>query len=248
MLSAAGPTDLVRCVQLCSRARVLPGHGIPTHLLDLQQPRTRTRTTSSTRTTPRASTRTRTTNRINGYQGSTPLHFACSSGIADVAQMLVTRNADCTIEDSNGRGCLQLAGKCQGQGQLLKNWLLENVPGLEETHGIGRSADEKQRGEFSKDFREWERQERWEKKQKVGKGSRTEKGGCEPRKGKGKEHKGTGKGMVWNGKGNGKKGGKKGRGMVRSNLFDHDDGTKASRNGRGRGSGCDGRRGRRQTW
>ena len=55
--------------------------------------------------------------------GVTPLHFACSTGLADVVKLLATKKADLTKLDGRGRGCLQLAANSQGDKQTLSNWL-----------------------------------------------------------------------------------------------------------------------------
>ena len=64
------------------------------------------------------------------YQGSTPLMFACSTGIGDVVILLAEMGADFHKVDHNQRGCLQLARRCQGDGQTLAGRLLELFPGL----------------------------------------------------------------------------------------------------------------------
>ena len=51
------------------------------------------------------------------------LHFACSTGLADVVKLLATKKADLTKLDGRGRGCLQLAANSQGDKQTLSNWL-----------------------------------------------------------------------------------------------------------------------------
>ena len=53
----------------------------------------------------------------------TPLHFACSTGLADVVKLLATKKADLTKLDGRGRVCLQLAANSQGDKQTLSNWL-----------------------------------------------------------------------------------------------------------------------------
>ena len=64
------------------------------------------------------------------YQGATPLMFACGTGLADCVQMLAGRNADFNQLDGSGRGCLQLARQCQGNGQVLAQWLRQHVTGI----------------------------------------------------------------------------------------------------------------------
>ena len=85
----------------------------------------------------------------NQHQGSTPLHFACGTGIADTVQVMAEYRADFNITDDDGRGCLQLAKKCQGKNRTLYNWLIANVQGIQMTNGEGRAPDERGRGAHS---------------------------------------------------------------------------------------------------
>ena len=61
--------------------------------------------------------------------------------------------ADFNITDNKGRGCLQLAKKCQGNNRTLYNWLIKNVPGIQMTNGEGRAPDERTVGAYSHEFR-----------------------------------------------------------------------------------------------
>ena len=89
----------------------------------------------------------------NIHQGSTPLHLACGSGIADVVQVLVMFRADLHKVDGQGRGCLQLASQCQGDNQVLFHWLRKTVPGIGMTDGRGRAREDRTRGQFTEVFR-----------------------------------------------------------------------------------------------
>ena len=88
-------------------------------------------------------------NITNVYQGSTPLHFACSTGLADCVQLLVQNRANVNILDGKGRSCFQLASNCQGNGQILATWLEKNTENLDKSTGEGRTNENKCRGEFS---------------------------------------------------------------------------------------------------
>ena len=100
----------------------------------------------------------------NLYQGKTPLHFACSTGIADCVQELARRKADFSKLDHKGRGCLQLAEQCQGDGQSLAVWRRGNVKDLPDTDKQGRAPHEKRKGSVSSGIRynmEWYATNSW---------------------------------------------------------------------------------------
>ena len=60
--------------------------------------------------------------------------------------------------DKHGRGCLQLARQgCQGDKQVLANWLMQNVPGIQDTYGKGRAGKDKKRGQWSSGYRQDEK-------------------------------------------------------------------------------------------
>ena len=91
----------------------------------------------------------------NVYQYVSPLMLACATGIADCVQTLANFGADFTHEDDNGRTCLQRAVNCQGNNQVLANWLRNNVDRehLPEGSGTGRAPEDKRRGDFSYAYR-----------------------------------------------------------------------------------------------
>ena len=82
----------------------------------------------------------------------TPLLYACSTGLADVVKELAERLADMNVVDDNGRGCIQLASKTQGNNQMLATWLRRNTD-APETSGKGRPRSEKQKGRLSSAYR-----------------------------------------------------------------------------------------------
>ena len=92
---------------------------------------------------------------INIYQGLTPLMDLCSTGCADCVKYLAEQKADLTVQDFQGRGCLQLADRAQGENRPLYNWLREHVQGIQMTSGKGRPKDERQSGSFSSYFRKF---------------------------------------------------------------------------------------------
>ena len=65
---------------------------------------------------------------------STPVHYACGSGLADCVIMLHSKNADLTKLDKQHRGCLQLAESCQGKNQQLAKFLKKNVEGIDSSN------------------------------------------------------------------------------------------------------------------
>ena len=71
----------------------------------------------------------------------------------DVVEVLVQAKANVHAVDGNGRGCLQLASRCQGDNQVLYNYLKREVPSLEMTYGEGRPDEDKSRGMFSHLYR-----------------------------------------------------------------------------------------------
>ena len=93
-----------------------------------------------------------TSNSKNVIQGMTPLHFACSSGMADCVTYLAIHGADMTVEDDNNRGCLQLARQVQGNNQTLATWLKKKYPRLQDTNGV--AGGPKKRGKCSRKFRD----------------------------------------------------------------------------------------------
>ena len=105
----------------------------------------------------------------NIHQGFTPLLLAASTGLADVVQLLCNRGANTRQLDKKGRGILQLAKGCQRDRASLYHWLLEKDPGLPLTNAKGRSDDQKQRGEFSKLYRDnttpWKKKRSWSKQE-----------------------------------------------------------------------------------
>ena len=89
----------------------------------------------------------------NIHQGATPLHLACGSGLADVVQVLASYRADFSKLDAKGRGCLQLASQCQGNNQVLYQWLRLNVGHTRWTDGRGRAYEDRSRGQFIEVYR-----------------------------------------------------------------------------------------------
>ena len=90
----------------------------------------------------------------NLSQGKTPLHLACSSGVADIVHKLAQLRADFNVTDPEGRGCLQFARQCQGDKQTLASWLKANVAGIQDTNGTThRSKDKKSRGSVCNAYR-----------------------------------------------------------------------------------------------
>ena len=64
-------------------------------------------------------------------------------------QLLVQKKADTNLVDGKKRGCLQLARQCQGKNKPLANWLMQNVPNIQDSWGSGRKHADKSRGQFS---------------------------------------------------------------------------------------------------
>ena len=75
--------------------------------------------------------------------------FAAGSGLADCVRLLATQKADFTKVDRKGRGCMQLASKSQGEGQILANWIYENVENAGVTNARGRDKEDQTRGAHS---------------------------------------------------------------------------------------------------
>ena len=93
-----------------------------------------------------------TSNSKNVIQGMTPLHFACSTGMADCVKYLAEQGADLTVVDKNGRGCLQFASQVQGKNQTLWNYLRKPFPYLRDTNGVAEG--EKKRGRWAQEHRD----------------------------------------------------------------------------------------------
>ena len=90
----------------------------------------------------------------NVYQGVTPLMHACATGLADCVQYLANHRARFDRLDNKNRGCLQRCRQCQGKGQTLATWLLNNnVKGLVDSHGKGRDWEDRSSGQFTQQFR-----------------------------------------------------------------------------------------------
>ena len=126
----------------------------------------------------------------NCYQPSTdrlntrtPLHFACSTGLADVVKLLADKEADLSKADGKGRGCIQLAANAQGEKSTLANWLRDNFPDLPETYGVGRAPGEKTRGSVAASFRRTTGPKQRPHAAVSHKGETGKGGGCEPKGG-----------------------------------------------------------------
>ena len=61
-----------------------------------------------------------------GQDGNTPLHYACREGDVDITQVLLSRGADITIKNKNGKNPLD---ECQKANRhIIKNLLAEYNP------------------------------------------------------------------------------------------------------------------------
>ena len=92
----------------------------------------------------------------NVCQGMTPLHMACSTGLADCVKVLHSYRARFDVNDWTvpARGPYQFAKHSQGDRQHLAKWLLENVRYMDtDTEGKGRKPEDKTRGSWSYNYR-----------------------------------------------------------------------------------------------
>ena len=93
------------------------------------------------------------------YKVQSPFLAACSTGLCDIAMLLVNYRIDADHKDSEGRVRLQLATNCSGPRGTFPEWLSANAKDsdglpVKMTCGKGREKANESTGAFGKFWRE----------------------------------------------------------------------------------------------